>query len=100
MKKKDKVNKYLEIIKNTILEVLPEDTEVFLFGSYVTGDFTRSSDIDVGINSKKKVDKGKLQMINEKIEESIVPFNVDIVDFSKTKKEFDKVALAEVIKWR
>ncbi len=42
--KVDKLNKYIEIVRQIVLNNIPRDAEIFLFGSAVTGHFTRSSD--------------------------------------------------------
>jgi len=93
-------NKYLDIVKEITLDILPTNAEVFLFGSIVSGHFTRSSDIDIGIRSDTQIDSKIINSLKEAIEESIVPYNIDIVDFSKTSDCFNQIALKEVIKWR
>jgi predicted nucleotidyltransferase len=47
------VKKYLQIIKKRAKKVLGKDTKVYLFGSFLKGDFGPNSDIDVLIVSPK-----------------------------------------------
>lgn len=92
----------LEIVKNIILSNLRyygESIEVFLFGSAASGNITRSSDIDIGLLSNYKINRDLIFRIQDEIEESIVPFKVDIVDFQDVSKDFREYAMKRIIKW-
>lgn len=92
----------LEIVKNIILSNLGyrrESIEVFLFGSAVSGNITRSSDIDIGLLSNHIINRDLIFRIQDEIEESIVPFKVDIVNFQDVSKDFREYAMKRTIKW-
>ena len=92
----------LEIVKNIILSNLRyhgESIEVFLFGSAASGNITRSSDIDIGLLSSHTINRDLIFRIQDEIEESIVPFKIDIIDFQDVSKDFREYAMKRIIKW-
>ncbi|MCK4388212.1 MAG: nucleotidyltransferase domain-containing protein [Dehalococcoidia bacterium] len=69
-----------------------ENVMVILFGSRGRGDHLETSDMDVGILSKGEVNKSKITLFQDRIENSNIPYKVDVVDLSQASKEFvDKV---------
>jgi len=62
--------------------------QLFLFGSQSTQQAGRASDIDVGILPMAPLPRGLLSEIREKLEESHIPYPVDLVDLSRTNPEF------------
>jgi predicted nucleotidyltransferase len=48
------VKKYLQIIKKRAKKILGKDTKVYLFGSFLKGNFGPNSDIDVLVVSPKE----------------------------------------------
>ncbi|MBU1122032.1 MAG: nucleotidyltransferase domain-containing protein [Candidatus Omnitrophota bacterium] len=94
-------NKYLIKLKEFILEKLRnDDVKIILFGSRARGDNYVSSDIDIGIISKDKVDDGKIAVIKEKIENLNIPYKVEIVNFSHVSDCFKQEAMKEAIVWK
>ena len=91
---------YSQKILKIIQSILGKDIGVFLFGSRVRKDNVEFSDYDVGLLSTSKVDRLSLQKINELIEESTIPFKVDIIDFSVVKKEFKEIATQDIEIWQ
>ena len=79
-----------------------EDTEyqAFLFGSRATGTAKKWSDYDVGILGKKPLDSVLKVTIEEDLENSNVPYFVDIVDFYKVTDRFKTVAMKGAIPWK
>ena len=93
------LEKSLEVIKETVRKHLPEDDyRIFVYGSRAAGNAQKWSDIDIGIRGEKEVPVRKLALIAEELEQSKIPYKVDVVDFSKTSAEFKKLALKEIIK--
>lgn len=72
--------------------------EAFVFGSRATGEARKFSDYDIGIVGKKPVEFSTIALIREELEESDLPFSVDIVDFNFVDKDFKKVALKKIRK--
>ena len=92
--------RYVELAKEIVLRHLDLDQfSVFLFGSRAIGNSTRSSDIDVGIWGHHSVPLRVLSEIREALEESLVPFEVDLVDFALAEDSLKRVALQKVIVW-
>ena len=56
---------------------------VFLFGSRSIGNASPISDIDVAIYPKKSLHSGPLSSIREELEESGIPYSVDLVDLTQ-----------------
>lgn len=87
-----------DFLKKILKENLPEDSKIFLFGSRAVKEQSKSSDIDIGVMSGK-LDRKMIIKIKEIIDESFVPFKVDIVDFSKVDENFKKEALRKIVQW-
>ncbi len=86
-------------IKNIIFQFLdPKEYQVFIFGSRVTGKAQKYSDYDVGIRGKKSLPSKIKVLIEEALEESDLPYKVDIIDFSLVSPNFKKVALSKIKK--
>ena len=86
-------------IKEIIFQFLnSKEYQAFIFGSRVIGKAKKFSDYDVGIWSKKPVPWHILSKIENALEESDLPYNVDVVDFSLVSKNFKKLALTKIKK--
>lgn len=95
------LHNYLDITKNIFLKhLLNEPYRVFLFGSRACGNAKKMSDIDVGILGNNKFPTQLKFAIENEIEESIVPFKVDIIDFFDVDETFKKEALNQIVEWR
>ena len=95
------MNKYLELVKEIALKNLSNiNVEVFLFGSRATSSELDKSDIDIGILGNKKVSSIIISKLYEELEESVVPYHVDIVDFFNVDKEFRRLATQNKIVWK
>ena len=92
----------LELLKSVIKDVFKgEHVTVILFGSRARGDYLQTSDLDIGILPGKDMNKNKITLFREKIENSNVPYKVDLIDLSQTSKEFtDKVLEEGVLIWK
>jgi uncharacterized protein len=86
-------------LKQLLLKKLPDDSQVFLFGSRAKGDAGFASDFDIGIVSDN-LDPMILVELADIIEESFVPYKVDLVDFSKVDDSFKKQALKKIVIWK
>lgn len=91
----DLEDKYVEFIKKTIQDVLP-DAEIFIFGSRTQGRAHEYSDVDIALNGNIPfADLLKLKAI---FEDSIFPYKVDIVDLANIKPEFFKIIEKDLVK--
>jgi hypothetical protein len=90
----------LQQVKRIVLGALKGyPARVFLFGSHATGRATTTSDIDVAVVPTDELPSGLLSRIREALEESTVPYRVDLVDLSKTDSAFCRRVLQEGIEW-
>lgn len=91
--------KYLNQIKEIIFSIIDKkEYKVFLFGSRTTNKYKRYSDVDIGILGNKPIGNAYYKIIN-KIEESDIPYKVDIVDFALVDEKFKEIALKEIEVW-
>lgn len=81
-----------------ITKHLPQ-AQIYLFGSRARKDNKPESDIDITIDNKNKIDLLTLSNIKEDIEESSIPFTVDVVDLNNISEELKKQILKDRIKW-
>lgn len=92
------LNDSYKFIAKTIHQHLDlNKTKAFIFGSRATNKFQKFSDIDIGLLSKKALPFETVSTIKETIEESDIPYLIDIVDFKHTSKKFRLVALKNTI---
>ena len=89
--------KFKEDIKNIMIDInLPADYRVFVFGSRVSENCTKRSDIDLGISGKKKIDTLLKNKIESKLNDLPILYKLDFVDFFDVSKNFKKKALKNV----
>ncbi len=81
---------HLKSILNILNKYVPY-CEVRAFGSRVNGTPRSSSDIDLVIAGKEKLDWKLLVNLKEAFEESELPFRVDVLDWHAISSEFQKV---------
>ena len=91
---------YLKQTRKIILRHLKDYRfQLFLFGSQFTQRAGRTSDIDVGILPMVPLPKGLLSKIREELEESHIPYPVDLVDLSRSNPEFRQHVKEEGAVW-
>jgi predicted nucleotidyltransferase len=94
-------SRWVKEVRRIVLRALREyDAAVFLFGSWARGDATACSDIDVAIEPHSSLPPGLLADLREGLEESHVPYRVDIVDLSDAAPTLRRRILEEGIRWR
>jgi len=96
-------DKYLDILKQKVVEFMKdEDVQVILFGSRAKQSDTRVSvsDVDIGIIPGNSFDRRKLVFLREYLEESTIPYKVEVVDFSMVSDEFRRLALKDAEVWK
>ncbi len=89
-----------EKIKETIFKYFPpEEYEVFLFGSRAAGNNRKWSDYDIGILGKGKIPYQILTKAENELEDSDIPYRVDIIDFTQVSDKFKSIALTSKKPW-
>lgn len=87
-------------VRRIVLEGLRgHRARVYLFGSRARGEARRASDIDVAILPLNPLPPGLLSSIRESLEESHVPYKVDVVDLSQVEPTFRERVEREGIPW-
>lgn len=72
---------------------------VFLFSNRAEKSNHDRSDIDIGIWGTKPLDPLIRANLEDAIENSVIPYFVDIVDFSQVNNSFKKEALQHIELW-
>jgi predicted nucleotidyltransferase len=90
----------LEEVRRIVTERLKgRDAMVVLFGSRASGSTRVASDIDVAVLPRSPLPTGLLSRIREALEESHVPYRVDVVDLSSVDPAFRKRVLETGVIW-
>jgi len=73
--------KTIQDLKDFLLKAFPQE-HIYLFGSRARGDASTYSDIDIAIESSRTLSE-KLSQVRFDIEESLIPYKVDLVELPK-----------------
>lgn len=91
----------LERVKAIVLDRLSgHDAAVYLFGSRARGTPRAVSDIDVAIDAEAPLPRILLARLREDLEESTVPYRVDVVDLAECDAGFRERVRREGVRWR
>ena len=69
----------------------------YLFGSRATGTQTPTSDIDIGILADEEPIDLELSLAREALEDSTIPWLIEVVDLNRTSSDFKAQVLREGI---
>ena len=88
-------------LQRLVLAALGEhDAAVWLFGSCARGDVRQHSDIDVAILPREDLPIGFFGELEADIEESTIPYDVDLVDLRHADGALVDAVRREGIPWR
>jgi predicted nucleotidyltransferase len=91
----------IEELKRMVLDALGDrDAEVWLFGSCARDEVRQHSDIDIGILPREPLPLGFFDELEADIEESTVPYDVDLVDLCTAPVALLDEIHREGIKWK
>ena len=91
----------IEELRRMVLAALGEhDAAVWLFGSCARGAARRHSDIDIAILPRDRLPIGFFGALEAKIEESTIPYDVDLVDLRHADPTLIDEVRREGVKWR
>lgn len=94
-------SKILDQVKQIVLHSLKDQPwQVILFGSWARSEERHSSDIDIGIWRDPQSDSTPLLELKESLEESTIPYKVDIVDLVEADEALVEHARKEGIRWK
>lgn len=96
----DIATRSLERVRTIVLDALKgSGAAVWLFGSWARGDTARHSDIDVAVDGRGRLPLGVLAAIRDRLEESSVPYRVDLVDLADVSETFRQRVQHEGVRW-
>ncbi len=88
-------------IKSTIQSILkdnlPSTHHAFIFGSRSTNSHQKYSDIDLGITGNTPLNSTTFFAIESALENSNLPYRVDLVDFTKVSPRFRTIAMQNTL---
>ena len=92
--------RYLNQVKHVVLGHLRgRDVAVYLFGSHAAGTPRRYSDVDVAVDAKTPIPASVWAALSEALEDSTVPWHVDLVDLGQVDPDFRRRVISEGIAW-
>ncbi len=91
--------RYLDEVRRLAVRELAGGAEVYLFGSFARGTARRGSDIDLAVLPRADAAQGALSRLREALEESWVPYRVDVVDLREADPAFRERVLKEGVRW-
>ena len=96
----DSVQRDLDAARRIVRRVVgSEDAQLLLYGSRARGDAGPHSDIDLALVPRRSLPPGVLARVREALEDSTIPYRVEIVDLSTVNEDFRRNVLAEGIPW-
>jgi uncharacterized protein len=84
-----RTSKHLQVVRQLLLKRLHGyNAKIYLFGSMARGEFRRTSDIDVAVLPTGSLPDGVLSEIRDELENSRVPYRVELIDLGKVSPGF------------
>jgi predicted nucleotidyltransferase len=91
----------IEELRRMVLDALGDHAaEVWLFGSCARGKIRNASDIDIGILAHDRLPAGFFGKLEDEIEESDIPYHVDLVDLRSVDPAWLDAIRREGVNWR
>ena len=91
----------LEELRQMVLDALDgHEAEVWLFGSCARDEVMQHSDIDVAILPRGDLPEDFFSTLSEAIEDSPIPYDVDLVDLRRAAPTLLEELRREGVKWR
>ena len=84
-------------LKGTLQHHLPAGYKAFIFGSRAQGTSRSYSDVDLGILGKDKLPTSKIASIKNELEDTNLPYRVDLIDFTTVTDKFKNSAMRKVV---
>lgn len=82
-----------------IAALLPE-AAIYLFGSRARGTHSQWSDIDIALDTGRKISRYEIGELMSMFEASNMPYKVQIVDFHSVSDDMRESILGEKIVWK
>ena len=79
------------IIESILEEYLPPNCKVWVFGSRAKNKAYDYSDLDLALESQKKIDKKIIRQLKEAFADSLLPYTVDVLDINAVELYFKQI---------
>ena len=90
----------LQRVREIVLSELGEcSAKIYLFGSWARGTESQSSDIDIAIDWSNGL-AAPLATLREVLEESTIPYRIDVVDLAEADVVFVEKVQKEGVLWK
>ncbi|HBS47750.1 TPA: nucleotidyltransferase domain-containing protein [Candidatus Dependentiae bacterium] len=89
--------------KNEIVKIIEKHCpacKIYLFGSQAKGKFKQTSDIDIALEDKNKIEKITISKIKDDLDESNIPFLIDLIDLNEISNEFKNNIKGDLVLWK
>ena len=91
---------HLEMVHRILLKRLQKyNARIYLFGSMARGEVRRTSDIDIAVLPVGSLPDGVFSQIREDLENSRVPYRVELIDLAKASPSFSAHVQKVGIPW-
>ncbi len=92
---------HLQIVKEILQRYFPVNTEVWAFGSRVTGKAKKYSDLDIAIDTELPLSVEVMANLTSEFEESSLPYKADVIDWRTIDKSFrDRICRDRILLWK
>lgn len=92
---------FIDELKGMVVDFFKDKpVKVYLFGSRARKDARPTSDVDIAVEAIKKIDSSLLSQLKDILEESHIPYRVDVVDFNSANKTMQKSIKNEGVLWK
>ncbi|MEI8128151.1 MAG: nucleotidyltransferase domain-containing protein [bacterium] len=89
--KVDIETRYLEHVKSIINSHLQDPSlKIYVFGSRARGNAKKYSDLDIALQAESKIEVNKMSKIEIELEETTIPYKVDVIDLNNISDTFRK----------
>lgn len=92
--------RYKELLLKIIDHYAPAGVRVYLFGSRARKIHNPGSDIDIALDAESPIPLRVLGLIREDIENSNIPFFVDVIDAQSVSDEMKQNIKREGVEWK
>lgn len=91
---------HLQAVRALVLDELRDlKVRTYLFGSWARGTPKRTSDVDIAVEPLEALPPGTLARLRERLEESTIPYRVEVVDLSQVDENFRQRIKDEGVLW-
>ncbi|MBE8221978.1 MAG: nucleotidyltransferase domain-containing protein [Bdellovibrionales bacterium] len=80
-----------KIVNDLLKKHLPNNCKVWVFGSRAKKQSKFNSDLDLALDCPDKIDFKSIIQLKEDLEESKLPYTVDVVNFYNIEESFKKI---------